>query len=83
MLHDDSHKHATPDNLAAIRAANLNGFTINLSANTLEEADTLARRKAGPVVVILPSDAAYHHVERTPEGRKVIICPESYRDDIH
>ena len=43
-----SHKHATEDNLAAIRAANRTGFTINLSANTLEEADTLARKKAGP-----------------------------------
>ncbi len=43
-----SHKHATQDNLAAIRAANRSGFTINLSANTLEEADTLAREKGGP-----------------------------------
>ena len=77
-----SHKPASPENLAAIRHANRNGFTINLSANTLEEADELARKKAGPVVVILPADAAYNHVERTPEGRKVIVCPESYRDDI-
>ena len=32
--------------------------------------------------MILPSDAAYPHVEHTPEGRKVIICPESYRHDV-
>ena len=77
-----THKHASLENLVAIRAANRNGFTINLSANTLEEADALARKKAGPVVVILRAAAAYHHVEQTPEGRKVIICPESYRDDV-
>jgi hypothetical protein len=77
-----SHKPASQENLAVIRRANRQGFTINLSANTLEEADELARKKAGPVVVILPAGAAFNHVERTPEGRKVIVCPESYRDDI-
>jgi len=77
-----SHKPASRENLSAIRRANRKGFTINLSAETLEEADKLARKKAGPVVAILPADAAYNHVERTPKGRKVIVCPESYRDDI-
>jgi hypothetical protein len=77
-----SHKHTRPENLAAIRAANQNGFTVNLSANTPGEADALSRKKAGPVVVILRADAAYSHVERTPAGRKVIICPQSYRDDV-
>jgi hypothetical protein len=77
-----THKYGSPENLAAIRAANRNGFTINLSANTLEEADALARKKAGPVVVILPAKAAYRHVEHTPEGRKVVICPETYREDV-
>jgi len=77
-----SHKHATQDNLAAIRAANRTGFTINLSANTLEDSDTLARKKASPVIVILPADSASRHVEHIPEGRNVIICPESYRQDL-
>jgi hypothetical protein len=77
-----THKHGSPENSAAIGAANRNGLTINLSANTLEEADTLARRKAGPVVVILPADSAYRQVAHTPEGGKVIIWPESYREDI-
>ena len=77
-----THKHLSSENLTAIRAANRSGFTINLSASTLEEADALARKKAGPVVVILRADAAYHHVEQTPEGRKVIVCLESYRKDI-
>jgi hypothetical protein len=77
-----THKHVSPENLVAIRAANRNGFTINLSANTLEEADILAGRKAGPVVVILPANSAYRHVEHTLEGRTVIIYPESYREDL-
>ena len=66
-----THKPASAENLAAIRDANRLGFTINLSANILEEADELARKKAGPVVVILRADAAFRVLEPTPEGRKV------------
>jgi hypothetical protein len=78
-----THKPASPANLAAVRAANRQGFTINLSANTLTEADELARKKAGPVVVILRADAASRsNLERTPEGRRVIVCPESYREGV-
>jgi hypothetical protein len=43
-------------NAETIRAANAAGFTINLSANNLPEADTLAETKAGPVAVVLPAD---------------------------
>jgi len=77
-----SHKHASRENLAAIGEANRQGFTINLSANTLKEADQLARKNAGPVVVILGSNAARSTVDQTPEGRKVIVCPESYQQGI-
>jgi hypothetical protein len=42
-----THRHLSSEDLQAIRAANRSGFTINLSANTLDEADALARKKAG------------------------------------
>jgi len=63
-----------------IRHANAWGFTVNLSANDLADADTLAETNAGPVVVVLPSTQNQNTV--TPAGRKVIVCPATQRDDI-
>jgi len=75
-----THYLPTRSNLAAIRAANKGGFTVNLSADNLAEADQLAGKKAGPVVVVLPSDAPEKTV--TPEGRQVIACPAETRDSV-
>jgi hypothetical protein len=60
-------------NREAVRHANENGFTINLSANSLAHADELADLRIAPVTVLLP-----RYVEgntRTPKGRTVVICP--------
>lgn len=38
----------------AIRDANAGGFTVNLSANNVEHADTLAALNIGPVATVLP-----------------------------
>lgn len=73
-----THKPAIGDNLAAIRAANEAGFTINLSADNLAEADTLAETGAGPVVVILDKPEGQRHTLTTPAGRKVETCPVTY-----
>jgi hypothetical protein len=67
-------------NRAAVRFANQNGFTINLSANSLAHADRLAALDAGPVVAIVPENAPA--TMETPEGRKAIVCPAQQRDDI-
>ena len=60
-------------NRAAVRAANERGFTINLSADNLIEADELKTADCGPVVVVLPADAPL--ALTTPAGHKVIVCP--------
>lgn len=73
-----THKPPTAANLRAIRAANAGGFTCNMSANNVAEADTLARTGAGPVVVLLPADAPARM--RTPEGRHVVLCPAQARE---
>ena len=75
-----THKHSTETNREAIRSANANGFTINLSANNLQHADELADTNCGPVVVVLPSDQTTNTA--TPAGRKVVICPAVIRDGI-
>lgn len=63
-----------------IRHANAWGFTVNLSANDLVDADTLADHKAGPVVVVLPSTTTANTT--TPKGRPVIVCPATQRADV-
>ena len=69
-------------NAAAIDAANRNGFIVNLSANTLAEADTLAALSIGPVVVVLDAIEGIRAGTTTPNGRRVVTCPATYRDDV-
>lgn len=88
-----THKPLTPANAKAIREANAVGFAVNLSGNNLAHADTLAETGVGPVVVVLPAEA--EDMARTarangvpvptlatPKGRKVVVCPATYRDDV-
>jgi hypothetical protein len=65
------------ENAAIIQEANLNGFTINLSADTLEEADRVAGLGIAPVALVLPTKSP--KVQYTAEGRKVLQCPATYR----
>lgn len=63
-----------------IRHANTWGFTVNLSANNLADADMLADYQAGPVVVVLPSTQTANTT--TPKGRAVVVCPATQRADV-
>jgi hypothetical protein len=72
--------HDPVANSEAIRAANDAGFTINVSANNLDHADTLAALNL-PLVVVLPADTSAKTLQ-TPQGRKVSVCPATYRDDV-
>ena len=71
---------ATQEERDAIKQANANGFTVNLSGNDLAHADSLYDLDLGPVVVVLPKDTTQSVV--TPKGRKVIVCPATVRDDV-
>jgi len=51
-----THKPLTPDNLSALRAANAAGFVVNLSANSVNHADTLAKLGL-PVAAVVPQDS--------------------------
>lgn len=72
--------HRDAASLAWIKHANEWGFTVNLSANDLTDADALADTGAGPVVVVLPSTQTEN--TETPAGRKVVVCPATQRDDV-
>ena len=76
-----THHHArTKHNQHIIQTANKGGFTVNLSANNLSHADELAALAIAPVVTLLPESSP--KTTRTPQGRKVITCPATYRDDV-
>lgn len=74
-----THKPCTGDdnqataNRSAVRFASGHGFTVNLSANSLRHADTLAALDAGPVVAVVPSD--FPDRGETPGGLRVVVCP--------
>ena len=72
--------HRDSASLAWVKHANAWGFTVNLSANDLRDADALADTNAGPVVVVLPSTQTQN--TETPAGRKVVVCPATQRDDV-
>lgn len=75
-----THKPPIGANAEAIAEANKRGFTVNLSADNLAEADSLADLAIGPVVVVLPVDQTT--ATQTPAGRKVAICPAAISDDM-
>jgi hypothetical protein len=78
-----AYTHCEPtlgDNAKFIKGCNDWGFTVNLSANTLEHADALVDLAIGPVVVVL--DSTQNENTTTPAGRRVVICPATIRDDV-
>lgn len=74
-----THYPDNAENITAIRHANGNGFTINLSGNDLDHAVNLTRHGL-PVVAIVPID--YPKETTDYKGHKVITCPATYRDEV-
>ena len=74
-----THHALTSVNLDTLALANIGGFTVNLSANDLAHADVLIDTGL-PIVVVLPAEQTTNTV--TPRGRKVIVCPATYRENV-
>jgi hypothetical protein len=71
-----THYPPTAANLRALRHANKNGFTVNLSADSLADADRLAPLGL-PLVVVVPEGWTGR---QTPGGRKVTLCPAQHKE---
>lgn len=69
-----------PHNAEQIRRANQEGFTVNLSAESLQQADALAALDIAPVACVMPIDA--EKVTKTPGGRSVVLCPASTTEGV-
>jgi len=67
-----THKPASGTNLRAIRSANRSGFVVNLSANSIQHADKLAKTGL-PVAAVVPQSSPDRFT--TPAGNRVVICP--------
>lgn len=78
-----THYPLNTHNLKALRYANSNGFTINVSTNKLDEVD--AAMKTGlPVVTVLPylKDGYDTRTVKTAGGNTVMLCPSSLGKEI-
>jgi len=67
------------DNALYVSSANALGFTVNASAESLTECDSLLS-KGLPVCTLLPEYSA--KTTHTPNGALVVTCPAAYRDDV-
>jgi hypothetical protein len=68
-------------NAAAIAHANAEGFTVNLSANSISEVDALVALGIAPVAVVLPADVHGKQDIFTPNGTRVVVCPATYQEE--
>lgn len=76
-----THHTLTRENRAAIADANLRGFTVNVSCDSLAAVDSLGL--ALPTVVVLPmleKGEREPRVTLTPAGIRVVTCPAQYRE---
>jgi hypothetical protein len=76
-----THYPLNADNVRSIEDANRRGFTVNVSCDTLMEADRARKIVRAPVTVVLHSDEQRKSF-RTPDGHKVLVCPAQWRDDM-
>lgn len=67
------------NNLEAIREANSNGFTVNVSCNGTGHAAKVYKATALPVVTVLPTDAPN---DQWVDGVRIVACPADKTDKI-
>ena len=78
-----TYTHKSPliaENAAAIKAANETAFTVNLSADNIDEADLFASLDIGPVAVVLPRNVSKPF--KTKAGHTVVVCPATTKDNV-
>lgn len=73
-----------PGSRETLEMVNRNGFTVNVSCDSLEQVDReSAAHPSLPLVVVLPmldKGEREPRVTRTPAGKRVVTCPAQYRE---
>ena len=73
-----THKPLNSENAAIIKQANQNGFTVNVSANNLTQADNYKALDVAPVVAIIGDNLP--KTFKTVAGNRVVTCPAQTND---
>lgn len=76
-----THHPLTDNNLSAIKYANSAGFTVNVSTESVEVADSIMSEHGIPAVAVVNSSKT-DRFYRTESGRKVITCPATIHDNV-
>ena len=71
-------KPLNSENAAIIKQANQNGFTVNVSANNLTQADDYKALNIAPVVAIISENLP--KTFKTLAGNRVVTCPAQTND---
>jgi hypothetical protein len=75
------HDIAQHHNLVAVETANLLGFTVNVSTESVEVADEVMTNHGIPAVAVVPSTETRRFF-KTTSGRKVVVCPATIHDNV-
>ena len=71
-----------PHNASVVKEMNdAGGMTVNLSADSLEQADEYVQLNIAPVCVILPQDAPTMG-NKTPNGVPIVTCPAQTQEEM-
>jgi hypothetical protein len=76
-----THHVMSKHNQSLVNYANQSGFTINLSADNVTQADELKALGIAPVVCLMPENGP--KAITTPAGNLIVQCPATYIDTIN
>ena len=68
-------------NLGVIKYANAAGFTVNVSTESVEVADSVMTEHSIPAVAVVPSNKT-DRFYKTESGRQVITCPATIHENV-
>jgi len=77
-----THHLLNDHNLAIIKEANSNGFTISASCESVDVADSVMTKHGIPAVAVVPSTESRRFFTTT-NGRKVVVCPAKIHDNVN
>lgn len=76
-----THHALDQHNQVCLETANLMGFTVNVSCESVEQADHVMTTYNLPAVAVVPSSESRRFYQ-TESGRKVIVCPATIHDKV-
>jgi len=76
-----THHLLNDHNLAIIKEANSNGFTISASCESVDVADSVMTKHGIPAVAVVPSTESRRFFTTT-NGRKCVVCPAKIHDNV-